>query len=45
MGEGPILGRLGKVEEAAYMAISLCLPGARFTTGQTIHVSGGMYMP
>jgi 3-oxoacyl-[acyl-carrier protein] reductase len=45
MGAGPILGRSGDVEEAAYMAVSLCLPGARFTTGQTIHVSGGMYMP
>ncbi|KMK64763.1 SDR family NAD(P)-dependent oxidoreductase [Puniceibacterium sp. IMCC21224] len=45
MGAGPILGRPGNVDEAAYMIVSLCRPGARFTTGQTIHVSGGMYMP
>lgn len=45
MGAGPILGRSGEVDEVAHMVISLCLPGARFTTGQTIHVSGGMYMP
>lgn len=45
MGAGPIVGRPGEVDEAAYMVVSLCRPGARFTTGQTVHVSGGMYMP
>jgi hypothetical protein len=23
----------------------LCLPSGRYITGQTIHVSGGMYLP
>jgi NAD(P)-dependent dehydrogenase (short-subunit alcohol dehydrogenase family) len=23
----------------------LCLPASRYITGQTIHVSGGMYLP
>ncbi|EAR52684.1 3-oxoacyl-(acyl-carrier-protein) reductase [Oceanicola granulosus HTCC2516] len=39
------LGREGDVEEAAAMVVSLCLPQARFMTGQTVHVSGGLYMP
>lgn len=39
------LGRLGDVEEVAGTIVSLCLPHARFTTGQTLHVSGGLYMP
>lgn len=42
---GPIVGREGEVEEAAFMILSLCMPEARFMTGQTMHVSGGMYMP
>ena len=45
MGIRPILGREGEIEEAAYMILSLCMPEARFMTGQTVHVSGGMYMP
>jgi 3-oxoacyl-[acyl-carrier protein] reductase len=44
-GAGPIVGRLGTVEEVAAMARHLCLPQSRYVTGQTIHVSGGMYMP
>lgn len=39
------LGREGTIEEAAAMVVSLCLPQARFMTGQTVHVSGGLYMP
>jgi 3-oxoacyl-[acyl-carrier protein] reductase len=39
------LGREGTVEEAGAMVVSLCLPQARFMTGQTVHVSGGLYMP
>lgn len=39
------LGREGDVEEAAGMIVSMCLPHARFMTGQTVHVSGGLYMP
>jgi 3-oxoacyl-[acyl-carrier protein] reductase len=42
---GPILGREGEIEEAAFVILSMCMPEARFMTGQTIHVSGGMYMP
>lgn len=41
---GPIVRREGEVEEAAFAILSLCMPEARFTTGQTIHVSGGMYL-
>jgi 3-oxoacyl-[acyl-carrier protein] reductase len=33
------------VEEVAAMVRQLCLPQSRYVTGQTIHVSGGMYMP
>jgi len=40
-----LLGREGEVEEAAGMVVALCLPPARFMTGQTIHISGGLYMP
>ncbi len=39
------LGREGDIEEASGMVVSMCLPHARFMTGQTIHVSGGLYMP
>ncbi len=45
MGSGPILGREGTIEEAAFAVLSLCMPEARFMTGQTVHVSGGMFMP
>jgi 3-oxoacyl-[acyl-carrier protein] reductase len=39
------LGREGEIDEAAYMICAMCMPGARFVTGQTVHVSGGLYMP
>ena len=39
------LGREGEVEEAAGIVVTLCLPHARFMTGQSVHVSGGLYMP
>lgn len=42
---GPIVGREGEIAEAAFVILSLCMPEARFMTGQTVHVSGGMYMP
>ena len=42
---GPIVGRLGEVNEAAHMILTMCMPESRYMTGQTIHVSGGMYMP
>lgn len=40
-----LLGREGEIEEAAGMVVALCLPAARFMTGQTVHVSGGLYLP
>ena len=40
-----LLGRQGDVEEASGVIVSMCLPHARFMTGQTVHVSGGLYMP
>lgn len=40
-----LLGREGDIEEAAGMVVTMCLPHARFMTGQSVHVSGGMYMP
>jgi len=39
------VGREGRIEEAADVVVSMCLPHARFMTGQAIHVSGGLYMP
>lgn len=39
------VGREGRIEEAAHMILALCMPQARFMTGQTVHVSGGLYMP
>ncbi|AZQ67125.1 SDR family oxidoreductase [Silicimonas algicola] len=45
MASRPIVGRDGEIEEAAFVILSLCMPEARFMTGQTVHVSGGMYMP
>jgi 3-oxoacyl-[acyl-carrier protein] reductase len=44
VGEIP-LGREGEIEEVAGMIVTMCLPHARFMTGQSIHVSGGLYMP
>jgi 3-oxoacyl-[acyl-carrier protein] reductase len=41
----PLLGRMGEIEEAASMIAVMCLPLSGYMTGQTIHVSGGMYMP
>lgn len=44
-GAKTLLGREGDIEEAAGMVVSMCLPHARFMTGQSVHVSGGIYMP
>ena len=41
----PIVGREGRPEEVAEMVRTLCVPTGRFITGQTIHISGGMYFP
>lgn len=44
-GRGSLLGREGTFEEVAAAVLMLCLPTGRFTTGQTLHVNGGMYFP
>jgi len=50
-GEGAVkvsqipLGREGTADEAASAIRYLCQPQARFITGQTLHVSGGAFMP
>ncbi len=41
----PLVGRPGKPEEVAEVVRMLCLPTAAFITGQTIHISGGLYLP
>lgn len=38
------LGRLGTADEVATAVGFLCLPGAGYITGSTLHVNGGMYM-
>ena len=40
-----LIDRLGRPQEIAAMVRHLCLPEARYITGQTIHVSGGRYLP
>ena len=39
-----LLGRRGHVDEIASAVVWLAGPGARFTTGQTLHVNGGAYL-
>jgi 3-oxoacyl-[acyl-carrier protein] reductase len=40
-----LVGREGTPEEVAEIVRTLCGPAGGFITGQTIHVSGGVYMP
>ena len=40
----PPLGRRGTPEEVAAAVRFLCGPGARYITGETLHVNGGGYM-
>jgi 3-oxoacyl-[acyl-carrier protein] reductase len=38
------LGRIGQVEDIVGPVLFLCSPGARYITGQVVHVNGGFYM-
>jgi 3-oxoacyl-[acyl-carrier protein] reductase len=40
----PLLARRGQPDEIASAVVWLAGPGARFTTGQTLHVNGGAYL-
>jgi 3-oxoacyl-[acyl-carrier protein] reductase len=44
-GAHPIVGREGTPADVAALVRQLCLPASRYISGQTIHVSGGMYLP
>lgn len=44
-GNRPLLGRMGEVDEVAAIIVAMCLPMSGYMTGQTVHVSGGMYLP
>ena len=39
-----VIGRLGQPSEVAATVRMLCGPRARYITGQTIHVNGGVFM-
>jgi 3-oxoacyl-[acyl-carrier protein] reductase len=39
------VGRDGTPDDVAEMIKTLCLPAMSYVTGQTIHVSGGLFMP
>lgn len=39
------LGHLGQPEDIANAVAFLAGPSARYITGETLHVNGGMYMP
>ena len=45
IGHHPPVGREGNFEDVASLVRYLCQPANGFITGQTIHVSGGLYMP
>jgi 3-oxoacyl-[acyl-carrier protein] reductase len=45
ISHAPPVGREGNYDDVASMVRHLCQPANGFITGQTIHVSGGLYMP
>ena len=40
-----LVGRRGRPDEIAAAVRYLCGPGARYVTGQTLHVNGGAFLP
>jgi 3-oxoacyl-[acyl-carrier protein] reductase len=44
-GGHPLVGREGDPQDVAAAVMLLCSSGGRYITGQTIHVSGGIYLP
>lgn len=42
---GIALGHLGEADDIAEAVAFLASPAARYITGETLHVNGGMYMP
>jgi 3-oxoacyl-[acyl-carrier protein] reductase len=44
-GGHPLVGHDGDPQDIAAAVKFLCSPGGRYITGQTIHVSGGIYLP
>lgn len=44
-GQLNLVGRLGQPEEVAAVVAMLCRPDSGYLTGQSIHVSGGGYLP
>jgi 3-oxoacyl-[acyl-carrier protein] reductase len=45
IGHNPPVGREGTFEDVAAMVRLLCQPENGYITGQTIHISGGLFMP
>lgn len=44
-GAQVLTGGEGSVDQVAAMILHLCLPASSFITGQSIHISGGAYLP
>jgi len=42
---GIALGHLGEAGDIAEAVAFLASPAAKYITGETLHVNGGMYMP
>jgi 3-oxoacyl-[acyl-carrier protein] reductase len=45
IGHHPLVGREGVPDDVAALARMLCQPSTSYITGQTLHVSGGIFMP